>query len=107
MPRNMSFALTTDQIRNRTKTVTRRRGWANLKPGEEFWAVVKAMGLKPGEKIERIALLRCVRNAPTILDSIGKSGTYRNDAAKEGFPGMTAAEFVAMFRPVKSAETSV
>jgi len=27
MPRNMSFMLTTEQIKNRTKTVTRRLGW--------------------------------------------------------------------------------
>jgi hypothetical protein len=54
MPRLMSFAHTTDQIRNRTKTVTRRNGWADLKPGELFWAVEKAMGLKPGEKVKRV-----------------------------------------------------
>ena len=27
MPRSMSFSHTTDQIRNRTKDVTRRKGW--------------------------------------------------------------------------------
>lgn len=33
--RNMSFAFTKEQILNRTKTVTRRRGWADmLKPGD-------------------------------------------------------------------------
>lgn len=97
MRRNMSFFLTQEQVRNRTKTVTRRKGWKHLKPGDLFWAVVKSQGLKPGEKVERIALLRCLRNDPTILDSIGKPGTYRHDVAKEGFPGMTAAEFVQMF----------
>lgn len=52
--RNMSFALTTDQIRAGTKTVTRRLGWRNLKPGVCISPVKKGMGLKPGEKIERL-----------------------------------------------------
>ena len=34
MARNMSFTLTTWQIREQTKTVTRRKGWQFLKPGE-------------------------------------------------------------------------
>ena len=33
--RNMSFALTTPQIMEGTKTVTRRVGWLRLKPGEK------------------------------------------------------------------------
>jgi hypothetical protein len=52
--RNMSFALTTDQIRAGTKTVTRRMGWRNLRPGALLQPVKKGMGLKPGEKIERL-----------------------------------------------------
>lgn len=58
--RNMSFALTTEQIRAGTKTVTRRRGWSFLKPGDLVCAVRKGMGLKKGEKIERLATLRIV-----------------------------------------------
>ncbi len=92
MPRNMSFALTTEQIRSRTKTVTRRRGWKNLKPGQLFWAVKKAMGLKPGEKIERLALLRCISNRTEALDQITAA-----DVAREGFPGQTASDFMRMF----------
>jgi len=49
--RNMSFFLTTDQIRNKTKTVTRRDGWLFLKPGDIVQACVKCQGLKKGEKI--------------------------------------------------------
>jgi hypothetical protein len=88
----MSFALTTDQVRRGTKDVTRRLGWGNLKPGERFWAVVKAMGLKPGEKIQRIILLECVSNKRVRLSSITKQ-----DVVREGFPEMTPANFVAMF----------
>jgi len=47
MPRNISFALTTKQIRNRSKTVTRRLGWLHIKKGDVLNACVKCMGLKP------------------------------------------------------------
>ena len=93
MPRNMSFALTTRQMLAETKTVTRRAGWANLKPGELFWAVEKAMGLKPGEKVRRLKLCRCVGNRPEPLDAITP-----DDVAREGFPEMTPTDFVVMFR---------
>lgn len=56
--RNMSFMLTPDQILNQTKTVTRRLGWATLKPGTLVRAVRKCQGLKKGEKIEALAVLR-------------------------------------------------
>lgn len=92
MPRNMSFALTTEQVLKRTKTVTRRIGWKHLKPGDLFWAVKKAMGLKPGEKVERLALCRCVKNYSERLSSM-----WEADVAREGFPGMSQKEFVAMF----------
>jgi len=49
--RNMSFAMTTKQVRNQTKTVTRRFGWWFLKAGDIVQPVEKAMGLKKGEKI--------------------------------------------------------
>jgi hypothetical protein len=90
--RYMSFALTTAQIRNRTKTVTRRLGWDFLRPGTLFWAVVKARGLKRGERVERLALLRCVSNQLVRLSSIDQ-----DDLVREGFPGMTPEEFIGMF----------
>ncbi len=96
MPRNMSFSMTTDQIRNRTKTVTRRIGWADLKPGEVLNACVKCMGLKPGEKIERLGLIRVVKVHEELLCEM--TGQYGNEEAdKEGFPELTGDGFVAMF----------
>ena len=92
MPRNMSFALTQVQMRCRVKTVTRRDGWDDLRPGDLFYAVEKVRGLKKGEKVKRIALLRCKSNRRVRLDAI----TYP-DVVREGFPEMTRAEFVAMF----------
>ncbi|MGQ0710877.1 MAG: hypothetical protein ACT4NV_14160 [Rhodoferax sp.] len=35
-----------------TKTVTRRLGWLNLKPGDKLRPVRKCMGLRPGEKLD-------------------------------------------------------
>lgn len=98
MPRNISFALTTDQIRNRTKTVTRRRGWTFLKPGEILNACVKCQGLKPGEKIERICQIRVVAVSRERLYDITMAldGGY-GEATKEGFPDMTGEMFAEMF----------
>lgn len=93
MPRNMSFALTTDQVRRKTKTVTRRFGWWFLKPGDEINAVEKAMGLKKGEKINQLAKIKVisVRKEPLAMMSL-------SDCAKEGFPEMIPRDFIAMLR---------
>lgn len=50
--RNMSFALTTNQVLEGTKTVTRRLGWLHLKVGDQLRPVKKCMGLRPGEKLD-------------------------------------------------------
>lgn len=92
MPRNISFALTTDQIRNRTKTVTRRLGWKNLKAGDVLNACVKCMGLKKGEKPERLGQIRVVDVRREPLD-----GPYSmRESIREGF-AFSWPEFVAMF----------
>lgn len=95
MPRNMSFSKTTEQVRNQTKTVTRRVGWEHLQPGERFWAVVKGMGLKPGEKVERICLLECVSNESEVLEDICQWDAL--ETAREGFPELSPKQFVEMF----------
>jgi len=97
MARNISFALTTEQFKNRTKTVTRRKGWRFLKPGDILNGCVKCMGLKPGEKIERIGRIRVtsVRFEP-LSSMYGKQ--YGDAEAKlEGFPDMSGDDFVKMF----------
>lgn len=50
------------------------------------------MGLKPGEKIQRLAQIKVVRVTREAL-----SLCTDDDAAKEGFPDMTGKQFVAMF----------
>lgn len=98
MPRNISFAMTTEQVRSRTKTVTRRKGWKNLKPGDVLNACVKCMGLKPGEKIERLGQIVVVDVRLERLSIMSTDRMYgKRDAAREGFPEMTGDMFVLMF----------
>ena len=59
--KNISFSITTEQFKNRTKTVTRRLGWKTLKAGQHLMGCKKCMGLKPGEKIEKLGEIRIVR----------------------------------------------
>ncbi|MEJ2655579.1 MAG: hypothetical protein P8012_00075 [Desulfobacterales bacterium] len=82
MPRNMS----------REKTVTRRVGWNFLKPGDILQAVEKAQGLKKGEKVKRICLIRVISCRHEPLNKITAA-----DCILEGFPEMSPREFVNMF----------
>lgn len=90
--KNISFSLTTDQFKARTKTVTRRLGWANLKPGQHLMGCKKCMGLKPGEKIEKLGEIRVVSVRREPLFMINDS-----DCPKEGFPNMNRIDFINMF----------
>jgi hypothetical protein len=92
--RHISFALTTEQIRNRTKTVTRRIGWTFLKPGTLLQPVEKCQGLKKGETVSKIGPpVRVVSVERSRLNQITPQDVYR-----EGFPQMTVREFVAFFK---------
>jgi len=92
MPRNISFALTTESFKNRIKTVTRRLGWLFLKPGDLLMGCRKCMGLKPGEKIERLGLIRVVNIRRERINQITDG-----DVIKEGFPDMDRAQFLQFF----------
>lgn len=92
--RNISFALTTAQIRNQTKTVTRRLGWQRLTPGTLLQPVVKGQGLKKGETVEKIGgPIRVVSVSRDPLNAITPQDVFR-----EGFPQMTREEFISMFK---------
>lgn len=91
MPRLMSVALTTPQVRNRTKTVTRRNGWRFLKPGDRLTLCPKVMGFRRGEHPERIVDVEVLSVRRECLDAI-----TADDVAAEGF-AMTPAEFVSFF----------
>lgn len=91
--RNMSFALTKDQILDRTKTVTRRLGWAFLKPGDLIRPVEKCMGLKKGEKVRKFG-------DPIRIVSVNRESLWNitcSDVRKEGFTDLTPYRFVIMF----------
>ena len=90
--RNMSFMLTTWQVRARIKRVTRRLGWWFLKSGDLVMSCEQCQGLKKGEKIVRIDPIRIVNTRPEPLDHI-----TAGDVILEGFISMTPAEFVEMF----------
>ena len=89
--RNMSFMLTQEQIRDKTKDVTRRLGWWFLKGGELVMACEKCQGLELGEKIIRIRPIRIVSSRGERLDAMRK-----DDVAREGFLGGTEF-FISMF----------
>lgn len=79
--RNMSFSKTTEQARDRSKTLTHRWGWGDLKPGERVQQVEKSQGLKLGEKVEKIHVIQIVSNRPSPLRNITQA-----DCVVEGFP---------------------
>jgi hypothetical protein len=98
MPRNISFALTAPQFLAGTKDVTRRMGWAFVKPGDELIAVRKGMGLKRGEKVSPLGRLRVVAVRVEPLGRMLLNTEYGNtEAAREGFPEMTGVKFVDFF----------
>lgn len=98
VPRIISFALTTAQFRARTKSVTRRVGWRRLLPGTVLCGVVKAQGLRKGEKVERLGLIivEDVRREPLNQMCADLAYGWR-ECALEGFEGREPADFVAEF----------
>lgn len=87
MPRNISFALTAPQFLDGSKTVTRRNGWAFLKAGDILCAVEKSQGLKKGEKVKKLGMIRVkdVRREALkrMLDDLNYGFA---ETTREGFP---------------------
>lgn len=99
MPRAMSFFLTEPQLRAGQKDVTRRLGWESVREGDVIAAVRKAMGLKAGERHQRITMIRVKSVRRERLDTI-----TADDVRREGFADMTASEFVAFFCKANKCE---
>ena len=89
MPRNMSFSMTTGQFKGRVKTVTRRFGWWSLKPGDVVWGAKKTMGLKKGEKVQRLGKIRILSTRREPLNAITPA-----ELVLEGLSHMTPEGFV-------------
>lgn len=105
--KNISFALTTPQFLDRSKDVTRRLGWKDLKAGDILCGVERVMGFKPGEKIKRLGLIRVVSARREPLTSMWLEPYGTREAAREGFPDLTGAEFVLMFCKHMSFDESI
>jgi len=91
----MSFSMTTEAFKRREKTVTRRLGWWNLKPGELLQGVEQAQGLRKGEHVKRLHVIRVTDVRQEPLYELPAHGP--DECAREGFPELTPAEFVEMF----------
>jgi hypothetical protein len=59
-------SLAESQVRDRTKTVTRRTEWRTLRPGDQLTLCRKVMARRPGDPLERIATVEVtsVRREP-------------------------------------------
>lgn len=94
----MSFALTTRQILDRTKTVTRRTGWAFLKPGDLIQAIEKGQGLKKGEHVKKLAVIEVVSVTGEWMSCFRGRVDAQAECVREGFPEMSPEDFYAFFR---------
>jgi hypothetical protein len=82
MSRLMSVAFTEQAVRDRRKTVTRRKDWLFLKPGDHLTLCRKVMGRKPGEPLVRIAEVEVVSVRREPLRDVVLAG----ELTAEGFP---------------------
>lgn len=85
--------LTTEQVKNETKTVTRRNGWDFLTVGESLQPVEKCQGLKKGDKVKKLG-------PPIQVTDIRKEPLWNISPAEcvlEGFPDMTPEDFITMY----------
>jgi hypothetical protein len=97
--RNMSFRMTTEQVKNQTKTVTRRVGWAFLKPGDLVQPIVKGQGLKKGETVQKIGgPIRIEKVTGEWMSDFLRRPDAQEECRREGFSRMTPQEFYRMFR---------
>lgn len=91
--RNMSFSLTKKQFLDGSKDVTRRIGWEFIKAGDIVCAIEKGMGLRKGEKVNRLGQIEIIS---TRWESLVE-GVNQEECRREGFPDLTPGQFVAMF----------
>lgn len=94
----MAFSHTASQVRERMKTVTRRVGWRFLKPNDRILAVEKARGLKKGEPVRALAVLRIVDVRVEPLSRLVTDAPYAEDELpREGFPCWSRDDFIRQF----------
>ena len=105
--RRMAFSHTSPQILDRSKTVTRRTGWRYLKPGDLIEAVEKSRGLKKGERVRVLGVLRVVSVRFEPLSKLVTDARYAEDELpREGFPCWSRDDFIAMFLRVNALKST-
>ena len=94
--RHMSFTRTPQQMRDGTKTVTRRHpdAWKNLHSDETVQPVLRTQGLQKGERHEFLCPpIEILFNWVEPVEAI-----TIEEVASEGFPDLTVHEFCALLR---------
>lgn len=93
---NISFMLTEAQVRARAKGVTRRIGWRNAKPVQLLRGCRKCMGLKRGEQIEPLCIIRVTNVRFEPLRRLTDDLEYGfAEIALEGFANHPVADTLA------------
>ncbi|MGV9838027.1 hypothetical protein ACWDUL_28035 [Nocardia niigatensis] len=96
MSRLMAVSLTESQVRDRSKTVTRRMGWRNLRPGERLTLCRKVMGRRRADgRVEPLVRIVDVEVLAVGRERLG--AITPDEVVAEGFPEMTPAQFVEFF----------
>ena len=101
----MSVAFTEQAVRDRTKTVTRRKGWwldkngrRLVKPGDRITLCRKVMGRKKGEPLDRICDVEIVSVRREPLRRLTDDLDYGfAETTREGFPEGRPAHFPSWF----------
>lgn len=96
---NMSFMLTTQQVKQKTKRITRRMGWLRLRVGDVLQPVERCMGIPKGGTIVRIGgpiLVTGVRREPLLAMRLDSAYGF-HECELEGFPEFTPDDFIEMF----------
>ena len=91
--RHMSFFYTQHQFHDRTKDVTRRLGWTFLKRGDLVQGVLQVQGIKKGQRVKKLGVIRIKNVRFEPLYKITK-----NDVRREGYPILDPKDFVLLFQ---------
>lgn len=102
MARLMSVALTEQAVIERRKTVTRRSGWAFIRPGDRLILCRKVRGRRPGEPLVRLAEVEVLSSEWQRLRWLYDPGLpvtewQRAEMVREGCPGMHPKDFIDEF----------
>jgi len=81
--KNISFFITTDQVKQRQKAVTRRFAWKGIQPDQHLQGVNKCQGLKPGEHPVKLAEIIVLDSQWEPLNEIIKRPIRKAKSARE------------------------